>query len=98
MTTTLTVVPGRENTGPSRVDLAHPAPRPDFQPLTKHQIARGYQDAYFMLRDLCALKAHQITREGWEKLVRISGYVGERYNEVVLAGTGFPPQSARPQC
>jgi hypothetical protein len=76
-----------------------PAAGPEFKPLNKLQIARGYQQAFFLLRDLAATKAHLLSKDGWERLVRATEYVGIRYNEVVLAGTEFEPKpwKSRPE-
>lgn len=68
---------------------------PRQTPLAKAIEARGYQCAYFLLRDLAALKAHQISMDGWQVLMRAKDYCGDRYNELTLGGTEFAPKGRR---
>jgi len=63
-----------------------------LKPLTKQEVARGYSSAFFLLRELVSTKAHLIEQRGWEILVRVTGYVGCRYNEITLGGTEFAPK------
>lgn len=64
-------------------------------PLAKAQEARGYQQAFFLCRELAQMKAHLMTPEGWEILVRIQTYCGWRYNDILLSGTDFAPKPWR---
>ena len=76
-----------------------PNPSPELAPrdtpLSRAQEARGYQSAYFLLRDLSAMKAYQISLEGWQLLMRVKDYCGWRYNEIVFRGTEFAPKPWR---
>lgn len=68
---------------------------PRNTPLAKAIEARGYQCAYFLCRDLGAMKAHQLSMEGWQLLMRVKDYCGFRFNEITLGGSQFAPQGWR---
>jgi hypothetical protein len=68
---------------------------PRQTPLAKAIEARGYQCAYFVVRDLAATKAHLLSMEGWQKLMRVRDYLGWRYNTITLGGSEFDPGAWR---
>lgn len=68
---------------------------PRQTPLAKAIESRGYQSAYFLLRDLAATKAHLLSMEGWQLLMRVKDYCGWRYNTITLGGGEFGPGAWR---
>ena len=74
--------------------LAAP-PKQGVKVMTRVQEARGYQHAYFKLRELAAMKAHTMTNEGWDFVSRAMEYCGNRYNHILLGGTEFAPPAWR---
>jgi hypothetical protein len=68
---------------------------PRQTPLAKAIEARGYQCAYFLVRDLAATKAHMLSMEGWQLLMRVKDYLGWRYNTLTLGGSEFDPGAWR---
>ena len=81
--------------GDTRVTpAARPELAPDqryYRPLPRQEIARGYQNAFFMLRDLSRTQAHLMTQEGCQIVLDACSYVGWRFNKITLANSDFNP-------
>ena len=62
------------------------------KPLTTAELARGYQNGYFLMR---GLSPKAVTHEDWQFMVRVADYCAHRYQEVLLIHPGLCPRPWR---